>query len=295
MPLQNTQRESTDQVLDALLSELLAARGFSAVRPCTRKRMKFVEAHGVDGGPVTFWLKKDWTGGQRFAAAISFGGAMREGSAQLQDQVFAEYVDTRVATAKAEGAQYLLMVHIVDGAMHEFAVLGIEDVAQAYRQQLAHWPSRARNGGAAQLWFHEERDRPDAECVNVVRALSIPLSSISGLQRDAGTASQDVKTVWAEVERRMKQDAFRTRVGGKYGWKCAVSGNEVREVLEAAHLPGKDWRHHNNASDGVMLRVDLHRLLDRGLAKLRDGRFWIEERARCEEYVQFHGRPYVRD
>ena len=43
-------------------------------------------------------------------------------------------------------------------------------------------------------------------------------------------------------------------------------------------------------TDGVLLRVDLHRLLDRGMAELRDGRFWIHEDARNEDYAEFDGR-----
>lgn len=64
----------------------------------------------------------------------------------------------------------------------------------------------------------------------------------------------------------------------------------MKAVLDAAHLPGKSWRHDNAAEDGVLIRTDLHRLLDRGLAELRDGRFWLAESARAGEYAQFHDR-----
>jgi hypothetical protein len=64
----------------------------------------------------------------------------------------------------------------------------------------------------------------------------------------------------------------------------------VKAVLDAAHLPGKNWRHDNAADDGVLIRTDLHRLLDRGLAELRDGKFWLAESARAGEYAQFHDR-----
>lgn len=56
-------------------------------------------------------------------------------------------------------------------------------------------------------------------------------------------------------------------------------------------LPG-ERRVRNQAEDGVLLRVDLHRLLDRGLAELRKGRYWIAERARVDDYADFHNREF---
>lgn len=58
-------------------------------------------------------------------------------------------------------------------------------------------------------------------------------------------------------------------------------------MLHVAHLPGKDWRLHNQAEDGVLLRMVLHRRIDRGLAGIRDGRFWVEESKRIGDCAQF--------
>lgn len=88
----------------------------------------------------------------------------------------------------------------------------------------------------------------------------------------------------------MRQQAFRLRVGSRCGWRCMVTGTAVREVLDAAHQPGKDWRTDNEAEDGVLLRADLHRLLDRRLAMLRDGRFWLDAALRQGGYGEFHER-----
>lgn len=75
-----------------------------------------------------------------------------------------------------------------------------------------------------------------------------------------------------EVLRRREQEAFRKRVGDAWGWRCAITGETVREVLEAAHLQGKSWRAGaNRAEDGILLRLDLHRLMDRGLLRIEDG------------------------
>ncbi|MEO3474090.1 HNH endonuclease signature motif containing protein [Roseomonas sp. CAU 1739] len=75
-----------------------------------------------------------------------------------------------------------------------------------------------------------------------------------------------------EVVRRREQAAFRRRVGEAWGWRCAITGETVREVLEAAHLPGSSWRAGDNrAVDGILLRLDLHRLMDAGLLRIEGG------------------------
>ena len=73
----------------------------------------------------------------------------------------------------------------------------------------------------------------------------------------------------AEVEIRPDQAKFRRAVGEAYGWTCAVTGCAIREVLDAAHVgPKGAWLAKNSARDGVLMRTDLHRLFDAGLARI---------------------------
>ncbi|WP_242449028.1 HNH endonuclease [Burkholderia metallica] len=71
---------------------------------------------------------------------------------------------------------------------------------------------------------------------------------------------------------RPEQAAFRQAVLDAYDGRCAISGCDIQEALEAAHLRGRDWRAgHNDAADGILLRRDLHALYDRGLLDVADG------------------------
>ena len=87
---------------------------------------------------------------------------------------------------------------------------------------------------------------------------------------------------------RPEQAAFRQRVGDAWGWRCAITGEDVPEALDAAHLPGLSWRAGNNsATDGILLRADLHRLLDEGLLRIVDG----VVRVSVGSYAALDGRP----
>ena len=77
-----------------------------------------------------------------------------------------------------------------------------------------------------------------------------------------------------EVAERPDQRRFRERLMRAYGGRCAVTGCDVPELLDAAHL--RPWR---LGGDGVLLRADLHRMIDRGLAEIANGRFRLSRPA----------------
>lgn len=278
-----------EELLLAMLPELLEQKGFAGVRTASTGAMKFVDGRASDGSSVRFWLKQGWTDSHNFSA-IQFGLFSVPEPHKLPDAHFTDYVAERVASAKAKGATHALLVHMVASRITNYVALAVDDVAEAYRQQIAQWRKRARNTKAPTLWFEDSRNRPDANCVTAVTSLELSLSSICGLSDDPKGLPGSRK-ITAELEVRMRQQAFRMLVGNRCQWRCVVSGTMVKAVLDAAHLPGKNWRHDNAAEDGVLIRADLHRLLDRGLAELRDGRFWLAEGARAGEYAQFHDRP----
>jgi hypothetical protein len=271
-----------------LMPSLLEPHGFSAVGTTRQGGMKFIDAKAVDGTNVRFWLKQGWTDSVNYSA-IQFGLFDEPGAAAFPNSHFTEFVERRVASAKSKGATHALLVHMTNGEIVNYVALEVDDVAEAYRRQIAHWPKKARNTKTPTLWFEDRRNVADTDAVTAATDLELPLSSISGVtQAPKGTI--DVKKVTAEQEVRMRQQAFRLRVGNRCGWRCVVSGTSVKDVLDAAHLPGKNWRKDNQAEDGVLLRVDLHRLLDRRLAEFNDGVFWLDKSLRTGEYAPYHSK-----
>lgn len=95
---------------------------------------------------------------------------------------------------------------------------------------------------------------------------------------------------FAQVEVRTQQGAFRKAVFLACEGRCIVSGCSIPEALEAAHLEGRSWRAgHNAASDGILLRRDLHALYDTGLFSFaEDMRVQLDPTV-CEHYGVFEG------
>lgn len=64
---------------------------------------------------------------------------------------------------------------------------------------------------------------------------------------------------------RTGQSRFRNTVLEAYGRRCAVSGESVEEILEAAHIQPYAGPFSDHVQNGIALRTDLHRLFDAGL------------------------------
>lgn len=93
---------------------------------------------------------------------------------------------------------------------------------------------------------------------------------------------------FAQVEVRPQQREFREAVFRAYQGRCAVSKCAVPEALEAAHLHGRNWKEgHNRASDGVLLRRDLHALYDRRLLSFSIDKVVRLDPRVADEYAQF--------
>lgn len=96
---------------------------------------------------------------------------------------------------------------------------------------------------------------------------------------------------FTQTEVRVQQSAFRQKVFRACNGCCVVSGCDVPEALEAAHLLGRDWRlGHNEASDGFLLRRDLHAMYDSGLLTISEaGKVTVNDAAR-DAYADCEGR-----
>ena len=68
-----------------------------------------------------------------------------------------------------------------------------------------------------------------------------------------------------EINQRQGQSKFKGLILKGYKNKCCISGEVCPELLEAAHLQKYIDRRSNHIQNGILLRVDLHRLFDNDL------------------------------
>jgi putative restriction endonuclease len=101
------------------------------------------------------------------------------------------------------------------------------------------------------------------------------------------------------IQTRLGQGAFRIIVTEAYNRRCAISGERTLPVLDAAHIKPFSQQGPNLPSNGLLLRQDLHTLLDRGYITITND-FNIEVSKRIKEdygngrdYYTYHGRKLI--
>lgn len=72
------------------------------------------------------------------------------------------------------------------------------------------------------------------------------------------------------------QDAFRERVFRAYGGACALTGVDVPEVLQAAHIDPYRGRYTQVVGNGILLRSDIHLLYDAQLLAIHPENHIVE-------------------
>ncbi|MDO4302594.1 MAG: HNH endonuclease [Bacillota bacterium] len=109
-------------------------------------------------------------------------------------------------------------------------------------------------------------------------------------------ADRMVKYYEAMTKHRIGQGAFRVIVTNAYLRKCAITGEKVLPVLQAAHIKAFSEGGPNDLNNGMLLRSDVHTLFDKGYITI-DTDYYVdiskhlkEEFGESESYDRYHGK-----
>lgn len=99
------------------------------------------------------------------------------------------------------------------------------------------------------------------------------------------------EAVLRQIKQRRGQKAFRDTLISQAG-KCAVSGCEIVDILEAAHITAYKNDTHNHLSNGLLLRCDIHTLYDLDLFAIDPDSLlvYFSPKIKDKEYVRYHGK-----
>jgi len=142
-----------------------------------------------------------------------------------------------------------------------------------------NWTHAAYGGHAipAQVLFTVQKGAPwQAEVLthpSAASANAVPEAEAEPGAFDPSDDSDARLRVMRAIALRRGQPAFRGQLLQAYGRACAISGCDVVEALEAAHIAPYRGEHTHHVTNGLLLRADLHTLFDRRLLAI-DGSTW---------------------
>lgn len=101
------------------------------------------------------------------------------------------------------------------------------------------------------------------------------------------------------VKHRLGQGAFRVVVTEAYHRKCSITGEKTIPVLDAAHIKAFAENGPNVVHNGLLLRMDIHTLYDKGYITVNDD-YKVEVSRRLNQdfgngkmYYEYHGKGLI--
>lgn len=99
------------------------------------------------------------------------------------------------------------------------------------------------------------------------------------------------KRVLAQVIRRRGQAKFRNALLDAYDRRCCITGCDLVDALEAAHISPYNGPETNRVTNGLLLRADIHTLFDLGLLAISESMSVIlAPELRQTSYAELSGR-----
>lgn len=148
-----------------------------------------------------------------------------------------------------------------------------------------------------QFWDEEKFQRPsnyNIEFPNQVVKFKYfnqydPFTSFTDQTDDFNLINEPREQYRKETNRRRGQSEFKGKILKAYKNKCCITGENCPELLDAVHLQAYLSYASHHTQNGILLRVDLHRLFDSGLLFI-DGNYIIHISSIIKNtwYQQFH-------
>jgi hypothetical protein len=73
-----------------------------------------------------------------------------------------------------------------------------------------------------------------------------------------------------ELKKRKSASKFKKMISEAYEGTCAITGENTEAVLEACHIQEFINEESDHYQNGILLRVDIHRLFDKGLIQIKE-------------------------
>ena len=188
------------------------------------------------------------------------------------------------------------------------SVVSHKDVHLLYRENERKYKNNGfRYEGEFTIWNHT-KNKPvktksgkilyyDLVEVEFLRKESKPeyINKLEEDDFDLNKANEEEKSIRIQEfntrKRRIGQEKFRKTLLKEYDKTCVVTECDLEEAIEAAHIRDYSGEESNNVRNGILLRIDIHRLFDKGLITIdQDYTLILSEKLENSYYREYGGK-----
>ncbi|MBW4600197.1 MAG: HNH endonuclease [Calothrix sp. FI2-JRJ7] len=104
------------------------------------------------------------------------------------------------------------------------------------------------------------------------------------------TESDRRQLIMQQIRERRGQSEFRQALRSRYGDRCMITGCEIIDILEAAHISPYRGDEDNHPENGLLLRADLHTLFDLDLLGIcpKNLKLFFHPKIKIAGYKEWH-------
>lgn len=191
----------------------------------------------------------------------------------------------------------------LDATWNEFGRKNGADSKAEFINTLTRFPSSDKvNCGCLVLkdvvYFEETVNRVKAGIVKKPAQLyayenaPFPFGNLQPSQTGFSLVQNATKTMTMQIcADRTGQGAFHTAVSKAYKGRCCITGETTPELLQAAHIQDYINVQSHHIQNGLLLRIDIHKLFDSGLLYIDQSyHVHISPLVKTPEYVKLDGK-----
>ncbi len=185
----------------------------------------------------------------------------------------------------------------IQKVIKEYDEIGEEEFLKkyGYLKSRTYWLFYKGKRYASKAVYHTAKETPKGFRYGGKQAVVLPLRKLGFLvpENNGKVPAESRERVYREVEARLGQQKFRAKLLDAYDNKCAISQCIQTEVLQAAHIePYRNDASTNKASNGILLRADIHTLFDLGYISINPDTMSVVVSRTMEDknYISYSGK-----
>jgi hypothetical protein len=196
----------------------------------------------------------------------------------------------RLASANADP---MLIAPLVSLAVRNAHQNGTRTVKPRHLEQAWAYLTQPSHAGTAGADQDTGRSLPPGDLDPRVASEPLAADEADDSPFDPVDAKDAREKVLREIRARRGQRSFRYALIEAYDRRCAITGCDVLDVLEAAHITPYLGPETNHVTNGLLLRADLHTLFDTGLLAVdpETRQVLVAQVISDPVYRALHGKP----